>query len=249
MTGFLFTFPPAPVEAPQAPQPDLLYDSPGRTPKPPRDFREYAKSLAPFFLSYVMGEKLVGWIGLMSDLLVEGAQQATLAGSQFSTMFPPDALALVGSERHLPQYPGESYDQYFARVWGAWEIWEQAGSDIGIIAQYAAYGATCEVINNWDWDWDGHPEKSRTWHMLTDHGIGAPLVLGDGHILGGGSTLGSSASADQVRAARTIARTFRAGHIPVEYIVVVLDDSSPIVPDGTWDESGNRSPLACYWPG
>jgi hypothetical protein len=251
VSGFLFTFPTPPAEAPVAPVQGQLFQSPRPAGvRTPNDFREFVKRLSPAWLSYMMGERLVGYIGLVWDTLAEGAMLAVTARSMLSRTFPTDAIYLIGSERNLQRYPGEELDAYADRLWRAWRLWEQAGSDIGLIQQFAIYGATCEIVRNDEWNWDGDAEASRVWCVLTEHGFVRDSTCGDGKICGGGQTCGSSASEEQVRAARKLVRTFKPAHMRVEKIVVIVDDALPFEePDGTWDQPENRSPQAIYWPG
>lgn len=249
MTGFQFVFETPPTEASLPPNTDQLFSRGKPDAPPPPDFRTFAKRLAHLPLSFLMGERFVGLIGLMFDMLAEGAMLAVAARSLLSRTFPEDALPLIGNERNLPRYPGETLTAYADRLWRAWKIWEQAGSDIGTIQQFAAYGATCTVVKNADWNWDGDTTKSRIWYVLRGHGFKRGNKCGDGVILGGGSTLGSTASVQQVQAARVLARTFKPGHMRVERIVVVVNPAAVITPTGNWDAPENRSPDAIYWAG
>jgi hypothetical protein len=249
MSGFQFTFTPPAAQSILPPNVDQLFQSAKPEAADTDDFRSYVKSIAPRALSFAMGERLAGFIGLMWDMVAEGAMLATAAHSLLARTFPEDALPLIGNERHLPRYPGETNAAWATRLWNAWSIWEQSGSDLGVIREFASYGATCTVVKNADWNWDGDTTASRIWYVLRGHTFTRGRKLGDGIILGGGSTLGSTASVQQVQAARKLARSQKPGHMRVERIVVVVTPLATITPNGTWASPENRSPDAIYWAG
>jgi hypothetical protein len=82
------------------------------------------------------------WAGLcfVGDVCADMLLRAAMSGMILTSYCTEDALALVGRERRLPRYPGETVEQYRARVHDAWDAWEFAGSDKGIIGQMQAAG-------------------------------------------------------------------------------------------------------------
>jgi hypothetical protein len=114
-------------------------------------------------------------------------------------------------------------------------------------------------VRNSEWNWDGQPANwSRIWVILFDHGWTAgPVLGGTWPALGSDPslTLGSTASPDEVRAARNIVRSFKEAHAICVNVIVVLDEAAWATaigagnPNGTWDNPTNRSSSACYWNG
>nr|WP_170148224.1 phage tail protein [Meiothermus hypogaeus] len=45
---------------------------------------------------------------------------------------PEDALTLIGTERGLTRYPGESLEAFRARVLAAWDFWRWGGTEYGM---------------------------------------------------------------------------------------------------------------------
>src|SRR5690606_37201251 len=149
-------------------------------------------------------------MGMMFDLLAEGAQAAVLASKFGSEYFAPDALDYIGVERNLPRFPGETDTNYEARLRDAWNLWRQAGTNGGIIAMFDALGIAAEIKTNADWDWDGDTDNwSRFWVVLTDHSWVSDGEWGDPGTWGDGGTWGSNATPDEVRAVRNIVRLFK----------------------------------------
>lgn len=223
----------------------------GAVAKQASDFREYIAQQSPGFLRQRWGARFMGLIGLSSDTIAEGAQQAVAARFTRSPIFPPDAYELIGAERSMPRFPSETLAAYRERVLDAWNAWRNAGTEIGLIDQLSYFPVTAEVYANADWDWDSDSENwSRFWVVLTDHGWTDDGAWGDPGIWGDGGTWGSSASLEEVRSIQALIRQWKPGHMVCVHVVVVLDENawSP-TPSGDWDRMENRSDAAIYWPG
>lgn len=221
----------------------------------PTDHREYAHAIAPAFLRYYWGQRLVGGlIGLPCDLIAEGTQRGMLARAPLWSEVPDDALARVGQDRDLPRWPGESSPTYAVRLQKAWDTWAFSGSYYGLQNQFTEFGVTgTPVEQNIDgWDWDGDTTWwSRAWVVVTNHGWISAGVLGDPLTLGqAGLTLGSNATIAEVEAMRKIVRSMKKATSYVQYIIVVIDSGSwSPPPDGTWDQWENRDAGAIYISG
>jgi hypothetical protein len=223
------------------------------------DFRDYIYRLSPAFLRDYWGQRLMGILGLSWDGIAEGATIAVGATKLYSDERATDVLDLIGEERMLPRFPDETDTDYEARLHDAWELWQQAGTRNGIAQMFDRWGG--KVLNharNADWNWDAQPSNwSRIWVILFDHGWTEGPALGDPDMpaLGDPSwTLGSTATPDEVRAARNIVRSFKEAHATCVNVIVVLDEAGwsaamATGPDGTWNNPVNRSPSACYWDG
>lgn len=99
------------------------------------------RSYATFAGHY--GERFTGFvIGLMSDLIAEGASQAVTNWWINSRKPPEDWLAFLGNERLLPRYPKETSLQYRQRILDAWNIWPFAGDENTIEQQLETMGFT-----------------------------------------------------------------------------------------------------------
>lgn len=216
-----------------------------------RDFREYIFQQSPGFLRQKWGARLMGLVGLAADISAEGAQQAIAARFSQSPIFPPDAYALIGSERSMPRFPSETLASYRERVLDAWNAWRNAGTEIGLIDQLSYFPVTAQIYTNADWDWDGDASNwSRFWVVLTDHGWTDDGTWDDPGIWDDGGTWDSTASIEEVRSIQALIRQWKPGHMVCVNVVVVLDANawSP-TPTGDWDRMENRNEAASYWPG
>ncbi len=219
----------------------------------PSNFRDYVAKISPGTWRREWGQKFVqGAIGLLFDMLAEGTQTAVISSKFGSRNFPDDVPEVIGRERHLPRFPGESMASYSARVHNAWSLWKQAGTNGGIIAMFAALGLTVTVMSNAEWNWDSQPENwSRIWVVFQEGSWGTSGTWGDGSKWGDGSLWGIGATRDEVRAVRDIVRKFKPAHVICPAICVVFDAVTWAAeqPDGTWDVLPNRSGAAIYLDG
>lgn len=102
---------------------------------------------------------------------------------------------------------------------------------------------------------------SRFWILLFPVGVWTSGPdFGDADLWGGalgtsGYTLGSTATPDEIRALRQIARDWKPDGTRAMYIILAFSsgdfeptDASPPNPDGDWNEPDNRILNACYLP-
>lgn len=221
----------------------------------PKNFQRMLPRITPSVFRGYYGRRFIGALGLMLDSVAElynFAVRSSWVGDPSGIGPAYDALGPAGSEQSLPRYPNETWDSYHARLQGGWETWEFAGVEATIIEQLALYGVTAHIVHNEEWNWDNNPDWwSRFWVVITDHPWTLPGTLGDGSVLDGTATLGSSATVEEVREVRSIVNKWKPSRWVCSSIIVVLN---PVVwpleqPNGTWGKRWNRSASACYWPG
>lgn len=190
------------------------------------NFRNYLAHIVPPWLRRYWGERLVGGaVGLYADLLMEGCAQAVKASWLRSNTSPDDALPRIGDERNVPKVDGETPDEYRARLANAWELWEEAGTPSYADNVLEPWGFSPAGVFVYSWH-DGDEDAASThWSKFSvvalDGTVGAetvtipftqsivgtfPLTVGDG------STVGSSATLDQVRGMCSQLWHFKAGH-------------------------------------
>lgn len=157
---------------------------------------------APF-----VGRYSAGWFGVLhsltGDLLIEGMSIALRQPWLREAESPDDVLPLVGSERSMPRYPGETPAQYRARLLDAWAAYRFAGAEQTIVAQFAhagypgtsiqfdatALGPNGEPAPWWSQFWVHFPYSSG--HPVTGDGpTWGSFTYGDGTVYGLNVTVG-----------------------------------------------------------
>lgn len=147
------------------------------------------------------------WFGVLDsltgDLLAEGESLALRAPWLRDSESPDDVLPLVGGERGMPRYPGETAAQYRARLLDAWNAYTFAGAEQTIVAQFAhagypgteiqfdaaALGPNGEAAPYWSQFWVYFPLSSG--HPVTGNGpTWGSFNYGDGTVYGLGVTVG-----------------------------------------------------------
>ena len=110
------------------------------------NLRSLLNSWLPGWLQGTWGTRFFGVIGLFCDAIGQGASEALRAPwlkERHNTVnpgSPDDSLRLKGSEYSMPKYPGETDDQYRARLELVWQTWGIAGGGPSIIEQLEAAG-------------------------------------------------------------------------------------------------------------
>lgn len=115
---------------------------------------------------------------------------------------PDDVLPLIGAERRMPRYPGETAAQYRARLQDAWNAYTFAGSEQTIVEQFEhagypgvevqfdalALGPNGEAAPYWSQFWVYFPYSSG--HPVTGDGpTWNSFNFGDGTVYGLGVTV------------------------------------------------------------
>lgn len=156
------------------------------------NFREEVERVTPPPLLGQWGD-LFFWtvFGLVADTFSEAMSVAHRAAWLRDELSPDDVLPLIGRERRMPRYLGESSDSYRARLHDAWNAYRFAGDESSILGQLTAAGFTgAEIYDGWHWN---DPHWSRFWvvyppgtHTVTAAGrfVGEGWSVGDGTIVG-----------------------------------------------------------------
>lgn len=158
-------------------------------------FREAVLGSSPAWLRQSLSG---GWMGVVWGLMADGVAHGQTIGARMGMIrdsaSTEDVLGFFGEERGLPRYPVETEEGYRDRLHGAWDAYDIAGSDGGMIAQLEAAGYTGAQIYTARDDWAvGDPDWSRYWvvipagtHSVTGPGAnwGAGRAWGDGLLWG-----------------------------------------------------------------
>lgn len=111
---------------------------------------DVALGVAPTWLSNIddvpigQGGRVVWGSTLPGDALLDKMLQAVDA--RLPTRAQPDALALIGADRAMPQGPGETTDAYARRLQQAFETWQHAGQAPTVMRQVLiALGTQCKI--------------------------------------------------------------------------------------------------------
>lgn len=156
--------------------------------------RDFYLAMAPPWLQdpQKTGGKFVGTMGVVSDLLLEKAEQALL--SRMPGALNPGTLPFIGADRLIPRGPGETEREYAARLRQAFDIWQLAGISEGVLRQvlgfleafkprgrvvtdssrWISYAPGADLTQhaayqnggiNWNWDNEGdpHPTAGPAW--------------------------------------------------------------------------------------
>jgi len=113
-------------------------------------YAAWLAEIAPPWLQAARARALMAGLGSGLDEAVARLTTGVLA--RFADRAPEDALALLGAERGLSRYPGESGDAFRARVLGVWSFWVWAGTEIGVrtaIGQLG-YNSAITPVRNYD---------------------------------------------------------------------------------------------------
>lgn len=95
-------------------------------------FVEYWQLISPPWLRGPWGSKLIGVFGAMQDEVQAKLKQGVK--SRFPNTCTIDALTRIGHDRGMPKWDSsESWTDYRARLVAAWDLWQQAGTDKGIL--------------------------------------------------------------------------------------------------------------------
>lgn len=106
-------------------------------------YENWLAELMPPRLQGPLAQVLMKAIGREQDISVERLRQGLLA--RYAASAPEDALIVLGRARLIERYPGESLDDWAARVIGAGEFWAMAGTEQGMINGLRQSGYTARI--------------------------------------------------------------------------------------------------------
>lgn len=180
-------------------------------------------------------DDLTGSIGAQWDAINTEYIDATKA--RFPALAPADALVWLGMERKLEQVPGETAESFAARLEGAWDTYQWAGTDKALIDAMALLGySSVQVVRNNPTPPDGDDSKvSRIWlHIQQPHSISKRKWGAGGNKWGepGGRLWGTNATREQVELIRRALQKWKASHCWVESVVVEFSDGNVVWPMG-----------------
>jgi len=188
-------------------------------------YSEYEVELAPPWLRGLWGERWHQAMGLVKDALAEGALQAVKA--RFLRGSPSDSLSYAGTDRQIERAPGESDDNYRARLQKAFTTWRLAGTNKGIIEALKVIGFPSVTIFE-NKDWAASPDPTAWWlfwvMLLSPLPFDGPWKLGDGTKLGEKPLgFGSAKDAALLELIRRVIRKWKAAHTILGKGIAVFD--------------------------
>lgn len=153
-------------------------------------YAEYQRDLQAAYLQGEVGKRWGEANGVIKDAVVASLLDAIRC--RFLETCPQDALAAFGMERNLEQGPFEDLNQYRARLRAAWDLWEYAGTALGITRALNLLGyPNVQVVENADWYAAPSPgyapgeEWWRFWVIIDQpHGFIPVWKIGDGTKVG-----------------------------------------------------------------
>lgn len=117
---------------------------------PYEQYRRWLAQIVPPWLQQTRGQALMSGLGEALDN--EASLTATGVLARFITPTSDDSLPIIGSERLLNRYPGESIDAFRQRVLGAWDFWVWAGTEYGLSIALAQLGYDSAITPVWSYD-------------------------------------------------------------------------------------------------
>lgn len=176
------------------------------------DVKDFVQSLAPTWLSKGFGEALMLMFGLIADAHAEGAREAT--AQRFILHCAADALNLHGKQVQILRAPGETTEQFRARLAAAWEAWSKAGTGGGILLQLEPAGVTSATIHEGDSiDPDVPASWAKWWLEVSDpHPFTPPITYGSGRRYGDGALYGFG-DGSAIAYTRAVIRKWQPAHV------------------------------------
>lgn len=223
------------------------------------------QQLVPSWLSAGDGGKVLASLSLLADDYVARAKLGLLA--RFPSYAPDDtALAALGRDRLILRGINEPSTSYADRLVRAPDDLPRRGGPYALLEQLRAYlQASCVVRTvdrrgNWfqidangnessniatgAWDWDSTPPSpnwARFWVVIYPVGGTTPWAPSDSEPFADRSTIGTTATPDQVAGLRSIVREWKPDGTKCEWIIIAFDDaywaptsSSGDLPDGSF---------------
>lgn len=175
--------------------------------------------------------------GIMCDGVLQGVQRAM--ESRFPSLAPVDALPLLGRARGgFEQAPGETTDQFRARLLKAWTLWQMAGTGAGIIYAFNLIGLPNveirESLNSTTWGRHPGTAKQRWFNVIVrqPHPFGTDFSFryGDGTTYGSGKLYGVTGDPLWFVIMRRLVKLLKPAHAHCPEIILILAGD---ITDGT----------------
>jgi len=185
-----------------------------------------------------VGEARATADGTFDDAFPEAAIAAVKC--RWPTTCPEDALAAIGFERLMSQFPVELVSAFRTRLQQAWSLWPLAGTKVGIITALNLLGfPNVQVFENNDWTVDPSPGFEATAAVaITGASNAGPIVVtAPGH----GLTIGRPVTIVGVLGNTAANGTWDATVIDANTI------SIPAVGNGAYTSSGTLTPIPEWW--
>lgn len=139
------------------------------------DFDDYQAETAPPWMGGPNGELWSRILGLGKQGLVMAAKAAVKSG--FARLAPPDALPEIAATFALDVGFNEVASALRARIHGAWETWQLAGTNAGLERAFADAGLTILIVERpastalgW-WQFDVRIEPPFPWPGLAPEDV------------------------------------------------------------------------------
>lgn len=107
-------------------------------------YRDYAVDLSPPWLLQPQGQVFMRALGDVRDAITQHLKNGVQA--RFSSSAAPDALSAQGNDREIERGPTDTDQGYAARLKGAWDTWEFAGTPTGVLSALFDAGYTNVVL-------------------------------------------------------------------------------------------------------
>jgi len=181
--------------------------------------------LMPYWMGQTLGEGLCTTIGLMRNVVAQGATEAGRA--RFFATGSPDVLPHVGVERQIERAPGEADPSYRTRLLGAWATWGKAGTPQSILTALGTLGYSSIIIkeNGPSWAPDGDiTQWWRFWVYISSplpYATPTPLICGTPGLLCGTGTAGGLPVGEVDRISALIHK-WKPAHAQNQYVSILL---------------------------
>ncbi len=113
----------------------------------PGPYEIFQRDLGPTWLQGAKGRAWTGASGATKDLFVDWLTEAVQA--RFVDSAPADALPLLADDRLLERFPNEPDATFRARIAGAWDVWEFAGTVYGLTLVLKQAGWRAGIVEHW----------------------------------------------------------------------------------------------------
>lgn len=217
-------------------------------------FRDWALEVIPAIIAGPVGQKWQQAMGLLADALAEGARQA--ARARWISTCPEDALELHGVSMGWTRAPGESAEEFRARLSLNWHLQEWRGTEKGIKDAFAALGFpnvdVWDTFNSPMTRADGLlPERYRWFWVIVraPHPFGTDFScrMGDGTLIGAapagsGKLIGVNGDPRLFETLRSVVASMKPAHAWAEWIAIVLDGDIITGVGGADGEDGSPTP-------